>query len=438
VPNAGSSQHTVALCPTLVHRVGGPIRLHCAGPNVQKQMCTFCPGRTRSLYQLIWRTDDDIADVLIVGSALNPRCLNRLRKPMEMKAPDWMQTRADPAAHGWEVARPENIGMNAARLNEAITAFENASPHDKAEKLIIVHDGELVHAGPQSHIAQGAYSITKTFLSTVFGLLYDDGKFQPDLPVADALPELKPVFETATFGQFLSMTSGYMAVDDDRPVNAYVHGPTRTPFWPAIRAQSAPGTTYSYWDSAPTLLALAGTRLAGEPLVDLFHRRIGEVVGIDIEWGAWLYDGLRVNGGSGNHYGAVQITPFDLAKLGEIYRLDGVWQGTRILSETWCQMATKVQAPAELKQIGTAFQGRGCYGYFWWVQGKKPDGTLKWPGLETHVFSAAGLNNNDLFVLPEHRLTVLRMGHDEDTGFQISDATYAALLKDVIQALDVG
>lgn len=352
-----------------------------------------------------------------------------------MTAPDWMTEQAEPASHGWEVACPEDTGMDVARLNEAIATFEDVAPKDKAQKLIIVHDGKLVHAGCQSHIAQGAYSITKTFLSTVFGLLYDDGKFQPNQPVADVLRELEPVFAEATFGQFLSMTSGYMAVDDDRPVNAYVHGPTRTPFWPAQRAQSAPGTTYSYWDSAPTMLALAGTRLAGEPLVDLFRRRIGEIVGIDIEWGAWLYNGLGVNGGSGNHYGAVQVTPLDLAKLGEIYRLDGLWNGRRVLSEAWCQMATAVQVPVGLDQIGEAFAGRGCYGYFWWVQGKKPDGSFKWPGLETRMFSAAGLNNNDLFVLPEHGLTVLRMGHDEDTEFQISDPTYASLLTGIVETI---
>ena len=351
-----------------------------------------------------------------------------------MTAIEFMKTPRNPAAHGWTVVSPADAGFDADKLQAAINAFAAAAPHDKVDKLVIAHDGRLIFAGPLAHVAQGAWSITKTFVGTAMGLLYDDGKFQLDQPVADVLPQLKAVFPAATFRQFLSMTSGYQAAGDDMPIFQYRHGPSRTPFFPADKAQSAPGTMFSYWDSAPTMLALAGTVLAGESLDVMMRRRLTDPMGITIEWGAFLYDGLRINGGSGNHYGPVQISPLDLARFGELFRNQGTWDGSQLLSKDWCRMATSVQVPADLGFFESRFKGRGAFGFMWWVQGRGPEGELKWSGLDTEIFSAAGLNNNDLFVLPAHKLTVVRMGHDEEQAFTITDEMYAELLRGVVAA----
>lgn len=316
-------------------------------------------------------------------------------------------------------------------LAAALEEFRRAAPHDGIEKLIILQNGEAICEGAGIDRPQDVWSVTKTFLSTTLGLLYDDGAFALDQPVANVLPELRADYSSATFADFMTMRSGYQAQGDERPVNGYAHGPSRTPFCPAP-PRFAPGERYEYWDSAVNMLGLAATRLAGGPLDAFFRRRIGDPLGMTIEWGAWLYQGERVNGGSGNYLGSVQVSARDLARLGELFRNDGLWGGKRLLSSDWCNLATRVQVPGGTPVDGK-FRGAGAYGYLWWAQ--EPTSVGKWPSLGERIFSASGMNNNDLFVVPDHDLTVVRLGLDQDTGREISDATYASLLGAIISTL---
>lgn len=338
-------------------------------------------------------------------------------------------------ARGWPVAAPEDLGFSADRLGAALERFRSVAGRDGIDALTIARDGHLVHAGPKAHVAQGVWSITKTFLSTAMGVLFDDGKFALDQRVGDVLPELKPAFAEATFRQFASMTSGYRAHGDDTPIHHYAHGPSRTPYWPATSPQSPPGSTYSYWDSAPNMLALALTRLAGEPLADLLRRRVMAPIGLEFEWGAWLYDGLRVHGGAGNHFGMVQSTSLDVLRLGELYRKSGSLGGRQVLSAEWCTEATSIQVGPDLDLIGTLFDGRGCYGLFWWLNGEGPSGQRKWPVVDQPVWSASGHNNNDMFVVPGEQLVICRLGMDQDFDGPVTDEIYADLVGGIVQAL---
>ena len=174
--------------------------------------------------------------------------------------------------------------------------------------------------------------------------------------------------------------------------------------------------------------------MAGESLDALFGRRIARPLGMNLEWGRWLIGDLRVNGGAGNHFGMVQTSCLDICKLGELYRLGGVWAGERLLSRDWCTLATSVQARADLALHGTLFDGRGRYGLFWWVNGIGPAGDRKWKGVEPGAFSASGYNNNDLFVLPQAGIVACRLGTDQDFDGAVTDEIYAELLRDIVAA----
>jgi CubicO group peptidase (beta-lactamase class C family) len=110
-------------------------------------------------------------------------------------------------------------------------------------------------------------------------------------------------YPDVTLRHFTTMTSGYRAVGDE-PRGTYIHGPSRTPFDPSPEPLfEPPGSQYAYWDSAMNMFALVLTRIAGEPLEEVFRRRIAEPIGMDAEkwdWGdAGEDNGIVVNGGSG-------------------------------------------------------------------------------------------------------------------------------------------
>jgi hypothetical protein len=68
--------------------------------------------------------------------------------------------------------------------------------------------------------------------------------------------------------------------------------------------------------------------------------------------------------------------------------------------------------------------GRGVYGFNWWANGIKPDGNRKWPELPPTTFAAYGHNNNRMFVIPDWRMVIVRLGLDESDG-KVPDAVWS-------------
>ena len=68
----------------------------------------------------------------------------------------------------------------------------------------------------------------------------------------------------------------------------------------------------------------------------------------------------------GRHLGAslMKLKPTDLAKLGELYRDEGRWQGRQIVPAAWVREATTNQLGA-LELNGGVTDG---YGYLWWTK----------------------------------------------------------------------
>jgi len=56
--------------------------------------------------------------------------------------------------------------------------------------------------------------------------------------------------------------------------------------------------------------------------------------------------------------------------------------------------------------------GRGVYGFNWWRNGLKPDGSRKFPAAPQGMFWASGHNNNKCFVIPEWDMVIVRLGLD--------------------------
>jgi hypothetical protein len=79
--------------------------------------------------------------------------------------------------------------------------------------------------------------------------------------------------------------------------------------------------------------------------------------------------------------------------------------------------------------------GRGVYGFNWWVNGIRPDGKRKWPDAPNSTFTASGYNNNDMFVIPEWNMVVVRLGLDQNDR-AISDSIYNTFLSMIGKAIE--
>lgn len=318
----------------------------------------------------------------------------------------------------WEEVTPESAGFDREKLAQAVAHLEANVGRDGARELVIIARGRMIWRGANIDRVHGVWSCTKSFASTVLGLLIEDGKCRLDSPAASVVPVMARHYPEITLRHFATMTSGYRARGDE-PKGSYTHGPSTTPFAPGADPLFAPGTAYAYWDSAMNQFAHVLTRLAGEPLDVVFKKRIADPIGMNPaawRWGDFgAVDGLRVNGGAGNASRHVQISAREFARLGHLYLNGGNWAGRQLLAAAWVRAATSVQVPATTRNAWTesGIAGPGQYGFNWWRNAPGPDGRWTWPGAPEDVFAASGHNNNRLFVIPGWQLVIVRLGLDQ-------------------------
>ncbi len=114
--------------------------------------------------------------------------------------------------------------------------------------------------------------------------------------------------------------------------------------------------------------------------------------------------------GTGERQGRLAISPEDFCRFGLLYLRRGDWGGTRILSEELALTAVTRPVPeilprteameAEMcpgqRTLGSTSvpddQGDqvGGYGWGWWMNGRMPGGSRRWPSAEGNVYAALG------------------------------------------------
>ena len=101
-------------------------------------------------------------------------------------------------------------------------------------------------------------------------------------------------------------------------------------------------------------------------------------------------------------------------------------------------MATQPQVSASLPLWpDSGADGRGVYGFNWWLNGIKANGRRKWPGAPVGTYAASGYNNNDMFIIPEWNMVIVRLGLDQQQR-AITDIVYSSFLEKVGQAIMEG
>jgi CubicO group peptidase (beta-lactamase class C family) len=339
----------------------------------------------------------------------------------------------------WQEVSPESQGVDSARLETAVSYLKDHCGSDGVTELLIIRNGCMIWKGTNIDKKHGVWSLTKSFTSTVLGLLIDDGKATLDTLAKDYVPSMAASYPDLTLRHFTTMTSGYYAVGD-KTSGSYKHGPSRTPFQPAETPLfRPPGSRYAYWDSAMNQFANVLTRIADEPIEDLFKRRIADPIGMNRagwDWGDFgVVDGLVVNGGSGNNNKHMFISARELARFGHLFLNRGKWKDKQLISASWVDMATRshVSISTPVEPLSAA-DGRGVYGFNWWTNGIRAGGKRNWPGAPPDTYSASGYNNNDMFVIPSWNMVIVRLGLDQKDQ-PISNTTYSTFLQKVGQAV---
>jgi len=118
----------------------------------------------------------------------------------------------------WQRATPESQGIDPVKLHEALNYLHANSNGVGTDGTVIVRNGYLIWEGPDANNVHEIYSCTKTFTSTVLGLLVTEGILTVDDYATKYLPLLDdqyPEYAKIRFRHLATMTSGYDSIMSD-------------------------------------------------------------------------------------------------------------------------------------------------------------------------------------------------------------------------------
>ena len=261
------------------------------------------------------------------------------------------------------------------------------------------------------------WSCTKSFTGIAWGLLLEDSRQgrlidgqQVDLDslAYSFIPEGQPLSdsrkEAITIRHLLTMTSGiagesmgHYGVPTATGYGPFEYAlgncPNRYGKW-VDKLAAEPGTKWDYSDPAMAHLTLIFAHIAGQEILDYMRDRIFDPIGI--EQASW--DILGGSGFIGPHttpHVGLHISARELARFGYLMLHQGMWNGNRLIPQSWMELAT---------QSSQALNPE--YGYTFWVN---TQGT-RWQGLPKDMFALEGYNSNRCYVIPSLDLVVARVG----------------------------
>jgi CubicO group peptidase (beta-lactamase class C family) len=204
------------------------------------------------------------------------------------------------------------------------------------------------------------FSLSKSFTSTAIGFAVQEGLLSLDDAVASFFPEDTPAdasdhLKAMTLRHILAMAGGQDVDSTDRavtqPEGNWVRGFLSAP------VPYPPGTHFVYNSAATYMCSAILQKVTGQTLIKFLTPRLFKPLGIKGAW--WESDPRGINvGGWG-----LNITTEDIAKFGQFYLQKGVWQGKRLLAESWVDEATRKQVDNSGEPNPDWRQG---YGYQFW------------------------------------------------------------------------
>ena len=285
-----------------------------------------------------------------------------------------------PDRFNWQHKRPDEVGMNAAQIDQAVQAAiagETTGPKDMVQFLtnsfgkepffsligpvkdrgpasgLITRHGYIVAEWGEPSRADITNSVTKTFLTTVIGLAWQKGLIHDVNDYArDYMPPHVDLFESEhnrkiKWDHLLRQTSDWQGTlwdrPDwaDRPVGNTLEEQKNRKLW-------EPGTHFKYNDVRVNVMSLAALQVIRRPLPEVLREEIMEPIGASSTWrwygyeNSWVdLDGRKIQSvsGGGHWGGGLFIDSYDMARFGYLMLHNGKWKDRQLVSEKWIQMA---------------------------------------------------------------------------------------------------
>ncbi len=305
-----------------------------------------------------------------------------------------------------------------AKLEAAVSnAFANAEVQ-KTRTVLVVHQDQIVAERYVDGFSEKTpilgWSMTKSVLATLYGILEYQGKIDIDMP-APVAEWQNDDRKNITLNHLLRMQSG-LAWDEDY---ASISDVTEMLFLDADmskkqaakEALAAPTEIWNYSSGTTNLLSgiLRKQFATHQEYLDFPYEALIDKIGMH----SMLIEADMEGNFVGSSYGWANTR--DWAKFGLLYLHNGNWNGEQLFDEKWVDYVRKPTTHSE-EVYG---------GHFWLNAGGK------YPGVPEDLYSANGFQGQRVFIIPSKDLVIVRTGLAEEPDFETG-----RFLREVIAAFE--
>jgi CubicO group peptidase (beta-lactamase class C family) len=253
------------------------------------------------------------------------------------------------------------VGIPSRDVHALLEALEASG--SELHGMMILRHGLVAAEGWWAPFAKGqvhgSQSLTKTMTGSAFGVAMLEGLMTLDTKLTDIFPEYaplcagKPYWDELRMRHMTTMSAGMEkqpAVTDPDWIEKFF----------TMDIVHKPGTAFYYNSAACSMVGACIRRITGLGLREYLRDRLLNPIGIDACRLKWHCHPDGMENGSG---GLVSTTE-DNARLMELYRMRGSWNGRQLLAPEWIDFALKTQnghLPPPLSYCGMMWKREECF-----------------------------------------------------------------------------
>ena len=293
---------------------------------------------------------------------------------------------------------------------------------------LVLADGEIVHEayyqGTGADDRRISWSMAKSFLSALFGILVDEGAIASlDDPTTAYAPMLTGgAYDGATVRDVLQMASGVIFDEDYLDYNSDINrmgrvlalGGTMDGFAAGLTERFAePGAQWQYTSIDTHVVGMVARGATGRGVPELMADKLVGPLGLE-QSPLYLTDGEGV----AFVLGGLNLTTRDYARFGQMILQNGMWQGKQIVPADWLALSTTTQAPTQPGKIG--------YGYQWWIP----------VGARAGEVMGRGIYGQYLYIDAQAQVVVVVTAADRQFRDDGVHAANMAMLRSIVAAVE--
>lgn len=327
----------------------------------------------------------------------------------------------------WPTNTAENAGMDQQHIDAAINQIESGTVGN-IRSLIIIKGGQLItekYFG-NSGEKRPVYSVTKSVGSALLGIAKYQGA---NINTADSIMSYLPQYSNIPNQQQISGISlhnlltqrhGYnwdewstLFSNSNNPVNQMLRTSDWYRFVLSWQINEAPDQNFTYSTGHSSLMSPILKDRTDRDVYEFATAELFQPLNIiDTHW-------ELVNGGASQGQGTsnfpfgleplgfgLWLKPIDMAKFGELYRLGGMWQNSRLLSEQWVDESI-VRYSDNQSDPDVFVNSHQGYGYQWWITQITGANDRS-----VDIYYANGYGGQFIFVIPQYDAVIVTTAND--------------------------